>query len=90
MSAALNVVIGADKVARLLLGLANKNLSRQQAAARPAIINDAPGLIVALDGRLDQTLSIALDGAGRGAGSYIVRQARRRSVPNRRHLNGVA
>ncbi|MEY9999991.1 RNA polymerase sigma factor SigJ [Sinorhizobium fredii] len=72
VSAALNVVIGADKVARLLLGLANKNLSRQVAAS-PAIINDAPGLIVTLDGQLDQTLSIALDGAGRITGIYMVR-----------------
>jgi len=65
-------------VARLLLGLANKNLSRQVAAS-PAIINDAPGLIVTLDGHLDQTLSIALDGAGRIAG--ISRQAHRYPIP---------
>jgi RNA polymerase sigma-70 factor (ECF subfamily) len=58
-AAALNPIHGANRVARFFIGLARK----QQAAGRalsltPARINGAPGLLVFLDGVLDQTLAI--------------------------------
>ncbi len=55
------------------LRLAGQQESLPPGRRQPAIINDAPGLIVTLDGQLDQTLSIALDGTGRIAGIYVVR-----------------
>ena len=62
-TAALNPICGADKVARFFLGLSRK-LAASGAALRiePAHINGASGLLLFLDGGLDQTLSIAVEG----------------------------
>jgi RNA polymerase sigma-70 factor (ECF subfamily) len=72
VSAALNVVAGADKVARLLLGLARK-LDLAHVATRPATINGASGLLLTVGGQLDQTMSMELDRDGRIAAIYVVR-----------------
>lgn len=70
---ALNVVTGQDKVARLLLGLYRKLPRRGSIDMRLASINGAPGLLVDVDGHLDQTLSLAIDAMGKIAAIYTVR-----------------
>lgn len=72
-AAALNPIRGADKVARFYIGLARKHGRRdREVALRPAEINGAPGLLILLDGVLDQTLSLDIQ-AGRIAAIYSVR-----------------
>jgi RNA polymerase sigma-70 factor (ECF subfamily) len=73
VSAALNVVSGADKVARFLLGLARKGAAGLDVAAVPAAINGGPGLIVHVGGRLDHTMAFSVDGNGAIAAIYVVR-----------------
>lgn len=70
---ALNVVTGQDKVARLLLGLYHKLYDPSVVGMRPASINGAAGLLIDIDGRLDQTVSLAIDQAGQIAAIYVVR-----------------
>ena len=70
-SAALNPIMGADKVARFFIGLANKNAGRD-INIRPAMINGTVGALVYADGELDHSLSVAIDG-DRIAAIYIVR-----------------
>ncbi|NWG52795.1 MAG: sigma-70 family RNA polymerase sigma factor [Hydrogenophilaceae bacterium] len=72
-AAALNPICGADKTARFLLGLARK----YAAAGAPlepvaAIINGAPGLLLRINGALDQAVCFSIDG-DRIAAIYIVR-----------------
>lgn len=69
--AALNPVIGAHKVARFFVGLAAKNAGRDL-RVEPRIINGAVGALVYLDGELDHTLTIAVDGH-QIAAIYVVR-----------------
>jgi RNA polymerase sigma-70 factor, ECF subfamily len=69
--AALNPIIGADKVARFFIGLAGKTAG-QQVRIEPAVINGAVGALLYLDGELDLTLSMAIDGE-RIAAIYVVR-----------------
>lgn len=59
--AALNPIRGADKVARFFTGLMHK-LDAKRIGIEPRVINGALGLVVFLDGALDQTLSIETDG----------------------------
>lgn len=59
--AALNPIRGADKVARFFIGLMRKH-GAERLLVEPRIINGALGLVVFLDGALDQTLSIETDG----------------------------
>lgn len=73
VSAALNVVSGADKVARFLLGLARKRTAGMDVAAVPAAINGGPGLIVHVGGRLDHTMAFSVDGARAISAIYVVR-----------------
>lgn len=73
VSAALNVIAGADKVARFLIGVATKEGQPDSIGAQPATINGAAGLIVTIAGRIDQTVSLALDRDGAIAAIYIVR-----------------
>lgn len=73
VSAALNVVTGADKVARLLLGLARKQERFEDISVDPAVINGAPGLLLSVCGTLDQTMSFGLDAEGGIAAIYVVR-----------------
>lgn len=62
-AAALNPIRGADKVARFYVGLARKYAANGvELRIEPAMINGALGLFVYLNGALDQTLSIAIDG----------------------------
>ena len=71
--AALNPVIGADKVARFFIGIAGKTAAQDQAMrVEPAAINGAAGALLYLDGELDLTLSMAIDG-DKIAAIYVVR-----------------
>jgi RNA polymerase sigma-70 factor (ECF subfamily) len=63
--------MGADKVARLFIGLAGKNAGRD-IRVEPAVINGTVGALIYLDGEVDHTLTIATDG-DRIAAIYIVR-----------------
>jgi RNA polymerase sigma-70 factor (ECF subfamily) len=69
--AARNPIIGADKVARFFVGLAGK-IAGQDVRIQPAVINGAVGALLYLDGELDLTLSMAIDGE-KIAAIYIVR-----------------
>ena len=71
--AALNPVIGADKVARFFIGIAGKTAAQGQVMrVEPAAINGAAGALLYLDGELDLTLSMAIDGE-KIAAIYVVR-----------------
>lgn len=70
---ALNVISGADAVARFLLGVARKNVDMHETSAVPAVINDSPGLVVTIAGAIDQTFSFDLDADGMIRTIYIVR-----------------
>lgn len=71
--AALNPIRGADKVARFFTGLARKHRARGGTSEFVlSMINGSPGFIVYLDGELDQTLSIDVEG-DRIAAFYLVR-----------------
>jgi len=60
-AAALNPIIGADKVARFFLGLARKLSTRGAAISFTARqINGAPGLLLHVDGVLDQAVSLSI------------------------------
>jgi RNA polymerase sigma-70 factor, ECF subfamily len=81
--AARNPIIGADKVARFFIGLAGK-IAGQDVRIEPAVINGAVGALLYLDGELDHTMSMAIDGE-KIAAIYIVRN------PDKlRHLPAVA
>jgi RNA polymerase sigma-70 factor, ECF subfamily len=69
--AALNPIVGADKVARFFIGIAGKTAD-QPVRIEPAVINGAVGALLYLDGELDLTLSMAIDGE-RIAAIYVVR-----------------
>jgi RNA polymerase sigma-70 factor, ECF subfamily len=69
--AARNPIIGADKVARFFIGLAGK-IAGQDVRIQPAVINGAVGALLYLDGELDLTLSMAIDGE-KIAAIYVVR-----------------
>jgi len=69
--AARNPIIGADKVARFFIGLAGKTAG-QDVRIQPAVINGAVGALLYLDGELDLTLSMAIDGE-KIAAIYVVR-----------------
>jgi RNA polymerase sigma-70 factor (ECF subfamily) len=69
--AALNPIIGADKVARFFIGLAGK-IAGHDVRIQPAVINGVVGALLYLDGELDLTLSMAIDGE-KIAAIYVVR-----------------
>jgi RNA polymerase sigma-70 factor (ECF subfamily) len=69
--AALNPIMGADKVARFFIGLAAKYADRDF-HIEPRIINGTVGALVYLDGELDHTFTFAVDG-DRIAAIYVVR-----------------
>jgi RNA polymerase sigma-70 factor, ECF subfamily len=69
--AARNPILGADKVARFFIGLAGKTAG-QDVRIEPAVINGAVGALLYLDGELDLTLSMAIDGE-KIAAIYVVR-----------------
>jgi len=70
-TAARNPIKGADKIARFFIGIAAKNAGHDM-RIEPAMINGAAGALLYLDGQLDNTMSMAIDGE-RIAAIYIVR-----------------
>jgi RNA polymerase sigma-70 factor (ECF subfamily) len=80
-SAALNPIKGADKIARFFISLAGKNSSRD-IRIEPMTINGAVGALLYMDGEVDHSLSLAIDG-DRIAAIYIVRNPDKlRHVPS--------
>jgi len=78
--AALNPIHGADKIIRFLVGIGGKNAGRD-IRAEPITINGSTGVLVYLDGEIDHTLSLAIDG-DKIVAIYIVRNPDKlRSVP---------
>jgi RNA polymerase sigma-70 factor (ECF subfamily) len=69
--AALNPIIGADRVARFFIGVAGKNSGRD-IRMEPAMINGTVGALLYMDGEIDHSLTMAIDG-DRIAAIYIVR-----------------
>jgi len=70
-TAALNPIIGAEKIARFFIGIAAKNVGHD-IRIEPAMINGAFGALLYLDDELDHTLSMAISGE-KIAAIYIVR-----------------
>ena len=70
-TAALNPIMGADKIARFFIGVTAKNAGHD-IRIEPAMINGAFGALLYLDGELDHAVSMAIDGE-RIAAIYIVR-----------------
>jgi RNA polymerase sigma-70 factor (ECF subfamily) len=70
-TAALNPIKGADKIARFFISLAAKNANRN-IRVEPTMINGTVGALLYMDGEVDQSMSMAIDGE-RIAAIYIVR-----------------
>jgi RNA polymerase sigma-70 factor (ECF subfamily) len=70
-SAALNPIRGAYKIIRFLTGIAGKNAGRDIRVV-PILINGRAGALLYMDGEIDSTLSVAIDGE-RIAAVYLVR-----------------
>ena len=70
-TAARNPIMGAEKIARFFIGIAAKNAGHDM-RIQPAMINGATGALLYLDGELDNTMSMAIDG-DKIAAIYIVR-----------------
>ncbi|MEU9315035.1 RNA polymerase sigma-70 factor [Streptomyces sp. NPDC048295] len=68
--AALRPIVGADKVARLLVGGLGKNTV--PIAFGPTVVNGSPALAIHLDGELDAIMATRAE-AGRITGLYVVR-----------------
>ena len=69
--AALNPIRGADKIARFFIGVTGKNSGRD-IRIEPTMINGTVGALLYIDGELDHSISMAIDG-DRIAAIYIVR-----------------
>lgn len=74
VAAAINPILGAERIARFLIGLAGK-FARQAAGIDPqrTTINGMPGAIVWLGGHPDQVLAFDFDSGSRIAAIYIIR-----------------
>jgi RNA polymerase sigma-70 factor (ECF subfamily) len=70
-TAALNPIRGAQKIIRFLIGIAGKNAGCDIRIV-PMTINGAAGALLYMDGELDHTLSVAIDG-DKIAAIYLVR-----------------
>ncbi|WSQ13831.1 RNA polymerase sigma-70 factor [Streptomyces sp. NBC_01231] len=68
--AALRPIIGADKVARFMIGGLGKN--ERPISVAPTVVNGSPALLVRLDGEIDGVMAIRLENA-RITGLYYVR-----------------
>ncbi|ADG77040.1 RNA polymerase, sigma-24 subunit, ECF subfamily OS=Tsukamurella paurometabola (strain ATCC 8368 /DSM / CCUG 35730 / CIP 100753 / JCM 10117 / KCTC 9821/ NBRC 16120 / NCIMB 702349 / NCTC 13040) OX=521096 GN=Tpau_0399 PE=3 SV=1 [Tsukamurella paurometabola] len=80
VSAARRPVHGADKVARMLIGLFRKGAAMGEMGLRFAVYNGMPAMVVSFDGVVDQVTCIEVDGAI-VTGVYCVRNpAKLRSV----------
>ena len=72
-TAALNPIYGADKVARFFISVAGKaRATGQEIRIEPAMINGDIGALLYLDGELDHSISIGIDGE-KIAAIYLVR-----------------
>jgi RNA polymerase sigma-70 factor (ECF subfamily) len=71
VSAALNPIEGADKIARFFSGIEKKSAGIPR-SVEMAVVNGAPGFLIFVAGRLEQTLSIDTDG-DRITAIYVVR-----------------
>ena len=71
--AALKTIHGADAVCRFLVGIGRKAGHPGQITAQHAPINGQPGLLVSINGHVDQTLVFDLDAARRIRSVYVVR-----------------
>ena len=81
-TAALNPIRGADKIARFFVSLAAKNTDRN-VRIEPAVINGILGALIYIDGKVDHSVSMAIDGE-RIAAIYIVRNPDKlRHLPDR-------
>jgi RNA polymerase sigma-70 factor (ECF subfamily) len=81
-TAALNPIKGADKIARFFVSLAAKNTDRN-VRIEPAVINGILGALIYIDGKVDHSVSMAIDGEWIAA-IYIVRNPDKlRHVPDR-------
>lgn len=69
--AAMNVIAGADHVARFLIGVVRKGWS-DDLSVQPAMVNGLPALLLLRNGRLVQTTALQLEGEAVTA-IYIVR-----------------
>ncbi|HEX7127345.1 MAG TPA: sigma factor [Thermodesulfobacteriota bacterium] len=65
------VIVGAERIARLLLGL-GKSFYRGEVTREVVTINGEAGLVVRVDGRIRSTISIATDGERILAGYTVV------------------
>jgi RNA polymerase sigma-70 factor, ECF subfamily len=82
--AALNPIMGADKVARFFIGIANKAVGHD-IRIEPMTINGTVGALLYMDDEVDLALSMAIDG-NRIAAIYIVRNPDKlRHVPTEIH-----
>ena len=71
--AALNPIHGAEKIARFFTGIMRKRGNQNlDIRIEPATINGSFGALLYLDGELDQTISLAIDG-DKIAAIYLVR-----------------
>lgn len=71
--AAINVLSGSDAVAKFMLGVARKNPDPAHTVLAPAIVNGAPGLVITIAGKVEQTMSFEFDARGTISGVYVVR-----------------
>jgi RNA polymerase sigma-70 factor, ECF subfamily len=60
-AAALNPIKGADRIIRFVIGVTGKNVGRDIRVV-PMLINGRAGALVYMDGQIDHTLSMAIDG----------------------------
>jgi RNA polymerase sigma-70 factor (ECF subfamily) len=71
--AAINPLIGADRIARFLIGVSHKPEAQRIKTSMPARINGLPGVVLGYeDGSIDQTFAVEIDG-GRICAIYLVR-----------------
>ncbi|MFE1878534.1 RNA polymerase sigma-70 factor [Streptomyces diastatochromogenes] len=68
--AAVRPIVGADKVARFMLGGLGKN--KLPIAVAPTVVNGSPALLVHLDGEIDGVMAFRIED-GRISGLYYVR-----------------
>jgi RNA polymerase sigma-70 factor (ECF subfamily) len=70
-SAALNPIRGAEKIIRFIIGITGKNAGHDIRVV-PVLINGRAGALLYMDGEIDHTLSMAIDGE-KIAAIYLVR-----------------
>ena len=69
-TAAVRPIVGPEKVARFMAGVARKNLL--PVTAEPTVVNGSPALLVRLDGEIDGVIAVRVEDA-RITGLYYVR-----------------